>query len=89
MKDINRKSRTGWKFILLLLPFVLGIVVFKLERNGYSYLDAAYASIQMYFANIPLDWEYNVYIEIGRWMAPFCAVFFGIGLVMDLIRGMI
>lgn len=88
-KDIGTKSRIGLKFTLLILPFVLGIIGFKLERNGYSYLDAAYASMQMYFANIPLDWEYNIYIEIGRWMAPFCAVFFGIGLVMDLIRGLI
>lgn len=87
--DANIKRRIGLKLILLLLPFVLGIIGFKLERSSYSYLDAAYASMQMYFANIPLDWEYNIYIEIGRWMAPFCAVFFGIGLFVDLIRGMI
>lgn len=87
--DANIKRRIGWKLFLLLLPFILGIIGFKLERGNYSYLDAAYASMQMYFANIPLDWEYNMYIEIGRWMAPFFAVFFGVGLVVDLVRGMI
>lgn len=87
--DANIKKRVGLKLFLLLIPFALGIIGFKLECSGYSYLDAAYASMQMYFANIPLDWEYNIYIEIGRWLAPFCAVFLGIGLVMDLIRGMV
>lgn len=87
--DANIKGRIGVKLVLLLLPFVLGIVGFKLARDDYSYLDAAYASLQMYFANIPLDWEYNIYIEIGRWMAPLFAVFFGIGLVVELVRGMI
>lgn len=89
MKKKDIKNRMGLKLILLILPFILGVIGFKLERNGYSYLDAAYASMQMYFVNIPLDWEYNIYIEIGRWIAPFCAVFFGIGLIMDLVRGMI
>lgn len=87
--NVNIKERIGVKLILLLLPFVLGIVGFKVARDDFSYLDAAYASLQMYFANIPLDWEYNIYIEIGRWMAPFFAVFFGIGLVLELVRGMI
>lgn len=87
--DANIKNRIGVKLILLLLPFILGIIGFKLERNEYSYLDAAYASMQMYFANIPIDWEYNIYIEIGRWMAPVCAVFLGIGLIMDLVRGLV
>lgn len=89
MKKNDMKNRMGLKLIVLLIPFILGIIGFKLECDGYSYLDAAYASMQMYFANIPIDWEYNIYIEIGRWLAPFCAVFFGIGLVMDLVRGAI
>lgn len=84
--NANIKNRMGLKLALLLLPFILGIIGFKLERSRYSYLDAAYASMQMYFANIPIDWEYNIYIEIGRWLAPICAVFLGIGLVMDLDR---
>lgn len=87
--DVKIKKRIGLKLILLLLPFVLGIIGFKLECLEYSYLDAAYASLQMYFANIPIDWEYNIYIDIGRWLAPLCSVFFGIGLIVDLIKGMI
>lgn len=89
MKKNGTKNRIGWKLIVLLIPFVLGTIGFKLERDGYSYFDAAYASMQMYFANIPIDWKYNIYIEIGRWLAPFCAIFFGIGLVLDLVRGTI
>ncbi len=88
-KNWDIKDRIGLKLILLLLPFTLGIIGFKLERSEYGYLDAAYASMQMYFANIPIDWQYNIYINIGRWLAPFCAIFFGIGLVADLVRGMI
>lgn len=87
--DADIKNRIGLKLILLLVPFILGIIGFRLESNGYSYLDAAYASLQMYFANIPFDREYNIYIEIGRWLAPFCAVFLGIGIVLDLLRGTI
>lgn len=83
------KNRTGLKLIVLLLPFILGFIGFKLGRNGYSYLDAAYASFQMYFASIPTDWDHNIYIEIGRWMAPFCAIFFGIGIIIELIGGAI
>ena len=60
--DVNIKDRVLLKLILLLLPFLLGIIGFKLECVDYSYLDAAYASMQMYFANIPIDWEYNLYI---------------------------
>lgn len=89
MKQNAAKNRIGWKLFLLLIPFILGIIGFKSARESYSYLDAAYASVQMYFANIPIDWEYNIYIEIGRWLAPFCAVFFGISLVIDLVRGTI
>lgn len=88
-KGLNIKNQLGLKIMLLLTPFFLGVIGFKLERGEYSYLDAAYASMQMYFANIPIDWEYNIYIEIGRWLAPVCAVFLGIGLVLDLVRGMI
>ena len=87
--DVNIKDRVLLKLILLLLPFLLGIIGFKLECVDYSYLDAAYASMQMYFANIPIDWEYNLYIEIGRWLAPFCGIFLGIGLVMELVRGLL
>lgn len=89
MKNWNIKNRTALKLLLLLLPFMLGIIGFKMARSEYNYVDAAYASMQMYFANIPIDWQYNIYINIGRWLAPFCAIFLGIGLIADLIRGMI
>ncbi len=89
MKKNNIKEEMNLKVIFLFIPFILGIIGFKLERNEYSYLDAAYASMQMYFANIPLDWEYNIYIELGRWMAPVCAVFLGIDLIMGVVRGLV
>lgn len=77
MKKNLKKNLIGWKIIILLVPFILGIIGFKLKCDGYSCLDAAYASIQMYFANIPIDWEYNIYIEIGRWLAPFFKILNG------------
>ncbi len=84
------KAKISLKLVILLLPFVLGIIGFmKLDSREYNLLNAAYASLQMYFTNVSIASDHNIYIEIGRWLAPFSAIFLGIGLVVDLVKGIL
>ncbi len=92
MKKKNKgiKAGVGIKLLILMLPFSLGIIGFmKLDSREYNFLNAAYASLQMYFTNGFIASEHNMFLEIGRWLAPFSTIFFGIGLIVDLLRGML
>lgn len=93
----RKESRTGpvvsmgMKILLLLFPFFLGVIGFKQYNSEYGYLDAAYASLQMYLMSvspdISLEAGYNVFIEAGRWLAPAVTLVVGLGLIVELVCG--
>lgn len=69
MKKKNKgiKAGVGMKLLILMLPFSLGIIGFmKLDSREYNFLNAAYASLQMYFTNGSIASEHNRFLEIGR-----------------------
>lgn len=87
----KKKHVLLWRIIksmILIAPFIIGMIGFLLE--GFSYPDAAYSSLQLYFANISAraeDGSYHWFIEIGRWTAPIVSVAIGISVVIEVING--
>lgn len=56
------------KTLLFFLPFLLGTVGMYIVE-GYSFLDAAFNSLLMYFFCYA-DQPANIFIELARWLAP-------------------
>ncbi len=57
--------------LLLVLPFVLGMIGFILA--GENLPDAMYGALNLYVINTYLD-EKNICIELARWLAPLASV---------------
>ncbi|MCR4671748.1 MAG: hypothetical protein K5637_00735 [Lachnospiraceae bacterium] len=60
-------SRSGWKRVFFLLPFVLGAV--GLAVSGEKISNSLFYSLQMYVLNYS-DTAPNALVEIARWTAP-------------------
>lgn len=68
--SFQRKNQWLWpiKYLLMLLPFVMGYLGFR-QLEGISPSWAAYYSIRLYGVNTDIT-EINGLIELARWTAP-------------------
>ena len=65
---MNRKASRIIKFILLAVPFILGLVGFYMV-DGRPLLQSMYITCQLYLL-CGAEVAPNIWIEIARWTAP-------------------
>ena len=81
----EKKSNIG-KYLLILVPFVLGVTGFTV-LDGQPVVDSLFLSMEMYFLNYS-DSPPNILIEIARWTAPLMTAS-GVLMSISKIRGRI
>lgn len=63
------KQRFRFRWLVLLVPFLLGVYGYLLIYGG-NWLGAVYSSLRLYGLNIDVpENDINIYIQIARWLA--------------------